>query len=131
MAPGFTCWAHASRSPGLFHPQASTFKMMCITTGAVITSYSIHYTKLYEGAAFDSSLALFFLDTAVNFFAVDSNFFRGCDAQGRKMYTLWDIYPHADFVTYPSLYEGFGNALLEAFYFKKPIMTNRYSIYVP
>lgn len=52
------------------------------------------------------------------------------DAQGRKMYTLWDIYPHADFVTYPSVYEGFGNALLEAFYFKKPIMINRYSIYV-
>lgn len=52
------------------------------------------------------------------------------DAQGRKTYTLWDIYPHADFVTYPSLYEGFGNALLEAFYFRKPIMINRYSIYI-
>jgi glycosyltransferase involved in cell wall biosynthesis len=52
------------------------------------------------------------------------------DAQGRKMYTLWDIYPHADFVTYPSVYEGFGNALLEAFYFRKPILINRYSIYV-
>lgn len=52
------------------------------------------------------------------------------DAQGRKMYTLWDIYPHADFVTYPSVYEGFGNALLEAFYFRKPVMINRYSIYV-
>ena len=52
------------------------------------------------------------------------------DSKGRKMYTLWDIYPHADFVTYPSVYEGFGNALLEAFYFRKPVMINRYSIYV-
>ena len=52
------------------------------------------------------------------------------DSSGRKMYTLWDIYPHADFVTYPSTYEGFGNALLEAFYFRKPVMINRYSIYV-
>ena len=52
------------------------------------------------------------------------------DRMGRKMYTLWDVYPHADFVTYPSLYEGFGNALLEAFYFRKPVMINRYSIYV-
>ncbi|MFP6865447.1 MAG: glycosyltransferase family 4 protein [Roseibacillus sp.] len=52
------------------------------------------------------------------------------DAQGRKMYTLWDIYPHADFVTYPSVYEGFGNALLEAFYFRKPVLINCYSIYV-
>ena len=52
------------------------------------------------------------------------------DVKGRKMYTLWDVYPHADFVTFPSLYEGFGNALLEAFYFRKPVMINRYSIYV-
>lgn len=48
----------------------------------------------------------------------------------RKFYTLWDVYPHADFVTYPTLYEGFGNALLEAIYFRKPIMVNRYSVYV-
>jgi glycosyltransferase involved in cell wall biosynthesis len=49
---------------------------------------------------------------------------------GRKSYTLWDVYPHADFVTYPSLYEGFGNALLEAIYFRKPMLVNRYSVYV-
>jgi glycosyltransferase involved in cell wall biosynthesis len=49
---------------------------------------------------------------------------------GRKTYTLWDVYPHADFVTYPSLYEGFGNALLEAIYFRKPVLINRYSVYV-
>ena len=49
---------------------------------------------------------------------------------GRKAYTLWDVYPHADFVTYPTLYEGFGNALLEAVYFRKPILVNRYSVYV-
>lgn len=52
------------------------------------------------------------------------------NAKGQKMYTLWDIYPHADLVTYPSVYEGFGNALLEAFYFRKPVVINRYSIYV-
>jgi glycosyltransferase involved in cell wall biosynthesis len=50
--------------------------------------------------------------------------------RGRKSYTLWDVYPHADFVTYPSLYEGFGNALLEAIYFRKPLLVNRYSVYV-
>jgi mannosylglucosylglycerate synthase len=43
---------------------------------------------------------------------------------------LWDIYPHADFITYPSLYEGFGNAFLEAVYFKKPLLINRYAIFV-
>ena len=33
-------------------------------------------------------------------------------------------------MTYPSLYEGFGNALIEAFYFRKPVVVNRYPIYV-
>ena len=54
---------------------------------------------------------------------------RSIQPDGSKIYSLWDAYPHADFVTYPSLYEGFGNALLEAFYFRKPVLVNRYSIY--
>ena len=33
-------------------------------------------------------------------------------------------------MTYPSTYEGFGNALLEAIYFRVPVVINRYSIYV-
>ncbi|MGD9098558.1 MAG: hypothetical protein PVF97_10760, partial [Desulfobacterales bacterium] len=35
-----------------------------------------------------------------------------------------------DFITYPSLQEGFGNAFLEAIYFRKPMMVNRYAIFV-
>ncbi len=54
---------------------------------------------------------------------------RGRTEDGRKIYTLDDIYPHADLVTYPSNYEGFGNAFLEAVYFKKPVVVNLYSIY--
>ncbi|GHV29911.1 glycosyl transferase [Spirochaetia bacterium] len=48
---------------------------------------------------------------------------------GQKKYSLWDCYLNADFVTYPSTYEGFGNAFLEAIWFKKPILVNRYSIF--
>ncbi len=54
---------------------------------------------------------------------------RHLDDLGRKIYTLDDLYLHADLVTYPSLYEGFGNAFLEAIYFRKPIMVNRYSVF--
>jgi glycosyltransferase involved in cell wall biosynthesis len=43
---------------------------------------------------------------------------------------LWKIYPHADFITFPSLNEGFGNAFLEAIYFKKPLLVNRYPTFV-
>jgi len=46
-----------------------------------------------------------------------------------KIYSLWDAYPHADLITYPSTYEGFGNALLEAVYFKKLTVVNRYPVY--
>ncbi len=54
---------------------------------------------------------------------------RGTTAAGEKIYTLYDIYPHADLVTYPSNFEGFGNAFLEAIYFCTPILVNTYSIY--
>ncbi len=54
---------------------------------------------------------------------------RGTSKDGRKVYTLFDVYPHADLVTYPSTYEGFGNAFLEAIYFRKPLLVNTYSIY--
>jgi mannosylglucosylglycerate synthase len=54
---------------------------------------------------------------------------RGVTPDGRKVYTLWDIYPQANLVTYPSAIEGFGNAFLEALYFRKPIVVNNYSIF--
>lgn len=55
---------------------------------------------------------------------------RTLNADGQRTYTLADAYSQADFITYPSLHEGFGNALLEAFYFRKPALVNRYSIFV-
>ncbi len=54
---------------------------------------------------------------------------RGRTDDGRKIYTLADVYSHADLVTYPSYIEGFGNAFLEAVYYRKPIFVNNYSIF--
>ena len=56
--------------------------------------------------------------------------FRRETADGQKTYALWDTYPHADMVMYPSLIEGFGNALIETIYFRKPALVNRYPVYV-
>jgi len=39
------------------------------------------------------------------------------------------VYLHADLVTYPSDIEGFGNAFLEAIYYRRPIVVNNYSIF--
>jgi glycosyltransferase involved in cell wall biosynthesis len=55
--------------------------------------------------------------------------YRGTTEDGQKIYSLSDAYPHADLVTYPSLIEGFGNAFLEATYYRKPIVVNNYTIY--
>jgi len=54
---------------------------------------------------------------------------RQLDDSRCKVYILKDLYPHADLVTFPSLYEGFGNALLEAIYFRKPLVIGNYSVY--
>lgn len=54
---------------------------------------------------------------------------RGVTSDGRRVYTLEDVYPNADLVTYPSSWEGFGNALIEAVRFGCPVLVNRYPVY--
>jgi len=48
---------------------------------------------------------------------------------GKKVYSLWDTYVFADFVTYPSLWEGWGNQLLEAIRAKLPLLLFEYPVY--
>lgn len=54
---------------------------------------------------------------------------RGLRSDGSRVYTIFDAYAAADLVTYPSEYEGFGNAFLETIYLRRPIVCNRYAIY--
>jgi glycosyltransferase involved in cell wall biosynthesis len=69
------------------------------------------------------------LDVNVRFESEIVGVERGTTADGRRVYALDDIYPHADLVTYPSSIEGFGNAFLEAVYHRRPLVVNRYSTY--
>ena len=69
------------------------------------------------------------LDVRTNFVCDVIKDQRGQTLDGRKVYTLGDVYPHADLVTYPSDIEGFGNAFLEAIYYRRPIVVNNYSIF--
>ena len=54
---------------------------------------------------------------------------RKTDSSGNKIYSLWDSYTMADFVTYPSLLEGWGNQLLEGVFAKKPELIYEYPVY--
>jgi glycosyltransferase involved in cell wall biosynthesis len=47
----------------------------------------------------------------------------------RPAHSLNDAYLAADLITYPSLYEGFGNALIEAIFYGTPVVVNRYPVY--
>ena len=51
-------------------------------------------------------------------------------AENQKKFSIDDVYQCADLISYPSGYEGFGNAFLETIYYRKPIIVNRYSIYI-
>ena len=54
------------------------------------------------------------------------------DLEGKPLgpaHSLHDAYLAADLITYPSLYEGYGNALVEAIYYGRPLVVNRYPVY--
>ena len=51
------------------------------------------------------------------------------DKNGKKLYTTRDVLVHADLATYLPVWEGFGNAYLEAVSCRVPIVTTTYLVY--
>ena len=49
---------------------------------------------------------------------------------GRSRGALGSAYAAANLVCFPSLYEGYGNALVETLFFRRPLFVNRYSVFV-
>lgn len=69
------------------------------------------------------------LGARVQFSSGRFGFQRGHLSDGQKIYSLADAYLQADLVTYPSTIEGFGNAFLEAVYYRRPIFMRGYEIF--
>ena len=84
-----------------------------------------------EGTDYEQRIREFaqLLDVRVRFEGDQVGTSRRTLPDGRRTYTLADIYQQADLVTYGSSIEGFGNGFLEAVYHRRPIVVNRYSIY--
>lgn len=56
-------------------------------------------------------------------------YLRESAVDGGRVYSLADAYQRADLVTYPSQIEGFGNAFLEAVYYRQPLLMSTYEIF--
>jgi glycosyltransferase involved in cell wall biosynthesis len=84
-----------------------------------------------EGSEYEQHVKIIadLLEVQVNFVSDIIKPERGTTDDGRKIYSLEDVYSQADLITIPSLLEGFGNAFLEAVYFRRPIFINNYTIY--
>jgi glycosyltransferase involved in cell wall biosynthesis len=54
---------------------------------------------------------------------------RGTDSEGRVLFSNRDVLANADLVTYLPIWEGFGNALLEAIAARAPVVTTTYLVY--
>ncbi len=49
--------------------------------------------------------------------------------EANNIYSLWDCYVCADVVSYPSIFEGWGNQFLEAMFAKKPTVVFEYTVF--
>jgi mannosylglucosylglycerate synthase len=83
-----------------------------------------------EGDEYHSQLDEYADRRGVGLVSIDSIVSPGRSVSEQRPFTIGNVYQAADLVTYPSSYEGFGNAFLEAVYFRKPIMMNRYPIFI-
>jgi mannosylglucosylglycerate synthase len=101
-------------------------KRMGLTARLVVSHASGDERDDYERRVRDYAEML---GVSVNFVSDIIRHERGLTPDGRKIYALGDVYHQADLVTYPSTIEGFGNAFLEAIYFRRPVVVNNYSIF--
>jgi glycosyltransferase involved in cell wall biosynthesis len=84
-----------------------------------------------EGTAYEAYLRDYadLMGVRVSFAAELFNHYRGQTPDGSKIYALADAYEEADLIAYPSIVEGFGNAFLEAIYYRRPIVVRGYDVF--
>ncbi|MCJ7660108.1 MAG: glycosyltransferase family 4 protein [Anaerolineales bacterium] len=84
-----------------------------------------------EGSSYANYLQTYadMMDVKVIAIADQINHQRGRTPEGKKIYSLADIYQRSNLVTYPSTVEGFGNAFLESIYYRRPIVMSTYEIF--
>ena len=107
----------------------------CLYNGKMITKDSRIVFMLagyaeHEAAAYRDQLEVLMKEEGIEFRFLQPYIAaeRG-ELSGRKVYSLFDTYPYADLVSYPSLYEGWGNQFIEAVFARKPVVLYEYPVY--
>ena len=111
----------STRAGARFDPAASRIVLLC--AGIVET---IGISGDYWGALRDKARSMC-VDLIHVGDAVKHS--RGSAPDGSKVYSLWDSYTEADFVTYPSYWEGWGNQFIEAVFAKIPVLAFEYPVW--
>lgn len=82
----------------------------------------IHYVDEIKGKAGEAGISLHMISDRVSAE-------RGTNEKGEILFTNRDVLVNADLVTYLPIWEGFGNALLEAVAARVPVVTTAYLVY--
>ena len=89
---------------------------------AGLHEFSSRYIEFLKHRAEQKSVELVFINDIIE----DVR----CSKNDRKCYSLWDAFVNSDLVTYPSIYEGWGNQFLETVFAKKPVVVYEYPVYL-
>lgn len=110
------------KSTSLYNGKAFNEDSRIIYVLAGLHEAEIEYVEALKEKAKQLSVNLRFINDWVDHSRSHDN--------GKKVYSLWDAYVMADFVTYPSILEGWGNQLLETVFARKPMIVYEYPVYV-
>jgi mannosylglucosylglycerate synthase len=108
---------------GLHHgkPFTKGSRIVLVMTGYTKDDVSGNYMRLLVDKARQENVELLHVEDKIAYSRHMKN--------GEKVYSFWDAYVAADLVTYPSLWEGWGNQLLEAVQARLPVVLFEHPVY--
>ena len=108
---------------GLYNGQKFTedSRIVLVMTGYSRDDVSGNYLQLLMDKAHAETVDVLHIEEVINHARDIRN--------GEKTYSFWDAYAVADLITYPSVWEGWGNQLLEAFKARLPVILFEYPVY--
>lgn len=100
---------------------SNTDRIVLVLPGSVRDDRSGSYKDLLIQKGENANVELLFIEDRVEADRIEK--------ENQKIYSLWDTYTMADLVTYPSLWEGWGNQFLEAVKARLPLLVYEYPVY--